>query len=337
MAIKGKPDSNIEYMAEDSNTPNASQRLFNLIIKEFREACSKVKVPPAVGDHNKYIRNTILDQGRGDYDSPREGLSCEELVSFYNYYYLGMHYSSSLQIFDEFYDQLFSRSLDEKDLIFIDFGCGTLASSLAFARVCKKHNYSRPINYLCIDRSLAMLRKAKEISKTVFEADGDLNDTQLWYCSLQEGERQIEDKFNLILDVDSDQKIVELLKDREEEIIYTNIYKSSSQSQPGLLEIIEQNIGIGDDYSIIFNFCYLFASESLNIEKIVELVKEVLEKHPDIPVYAFFQNPDLKILNIKWEEFKKEIDPLLKSRKSGLKKVQFFEHIEVKYEILSNA
>ncbi|MBE9218029.1 class I SAM-dependent methyltransferase [Dolichospermum flos-aquae] len=57
---------------------------------------------------------------------------------------------------------------------------------------------------------------------------------------------------------------------------------------------------------VILNFCYFFASKSLNVNELVITIKNILEKYNRTQVYIVFQNPNIKDpkINGKWYEFK---------------------------------
>ena len=104
----------------------------------------------------KYHRETILEQGRTNFDEPFEGLTPKDKVSLYCLHYMPMHLFSSYHIFTKHLP-----SVSDK-VVFIDFGCGPLTSGIAFWAAFSGH---RDITYLGIDSSKAMCDKAKVINR----------------------------------------------------------------------------------------------------------------------------------------------------------------------------
>jgi hypothetical protein len=64
------------------------------------------------------------------------------------------------------------------------------------------------------------------------------------------------------------------------------------------------------EYLIVLNYSYLFASSTLDVEKLAELVKKILNTYKSHKICLFFQNPPLEFLNRKWEKFKSLIPEL---------------------------
>lgn len=115
-----------------------------------------------------YQRKEILQQGRADFDNPSQGLTPEQTVLLYCRQYLQMHLASSRYLFDTChltYDG-FPPFLNSNSL-FIDFGCGPLTSAIALAWYSAQVGNPQPkVNYLGIERSQAMIAKAKEFSQS---------------------------------------------------------------------------------------------------------------------------------------------------------------------------
>lgn len=103
-----------------------------------------------------YHRVTILERGRTNFDEPYSGLSPEDKVLLYCYYYMPMHLYSSYHIF---FKHLLSH-LREK-IVFIDVGCGPLTSGIALWSTSNQTD----ITYIGIDRSQAMLDKAWSVNQ----------------------------------------------------------------------------------------------------------------------------------------------------------------------------
>lgn len=123
----------------------------------------------------EFQRKVILSQGRADFTQAYRDLDFDyslqpyELVDMYCYYYLQMHYSSSLALFANLKEALQKTLLDQKDFLFIDIGCGPLTSGAALVEA---HNQSGQGNtlkmhYIGFDNSEAMLEKAEQVAVLV--------------------------------------------------------------------------------------------------------------------------------------------------------------------------
>ena len=104
----------------------------------------------------KYHRDDILQQGSANFSEGFKGLSPEDMVLLYCCYYMPMHLFSSYHIFTKHLGPVSTK------VIFIDVGCGPLTSGIAFWAAFAGH---RDITGICIDKSKAMLNKAKEINR----------------------------------------------------------------------------------------------------------------------------------------------------------------------------
>jgi SAM-dependent methyltransferase len=113
-------------------------------------------------------RKFILQQGRADFSSHIQELTPEQTVLLYCCHYLQMHLASSRYVFDTCH-AAFDGDLPflNPHSIVIDFGCGPLTSAIALAwysaRVGKPN---LRLNYIGIERSAAMIEKARQFSQS---------------------------------------------------------------------------------------------------------------------------------------------------------------------------
>jgi len=56
------------------------------------------------------------------------------------------------------------------------------------------------------------------------------------------------------------------------------------------------------DYLIVLNYSYLFASSTLDVSNLALLVEKILNTHKSHKICLLYQNP--VFLNSKWDEFK---------------------------------
>lgn len=135
-----------------------SELFKELVVKPFEDPNP---LPQAWVDHVrnrdfKYHRETILEQGRTNFDESFEGLTSKEKVLIYCLHYMPMHLFSSYHIFTRYFP------LVNDKVVFVDFGCGPLTSGIAFWAAFARN---RDITYLGIDSAKAMLDKAREINR----------------------------------------------------------------------------------------------------------------------------------------------------------------------------
>lgn len=114
-------------------------------------------------------RKIWLQQGRQNFDNPNTHncpLNSSELVDLYCYYYLQMHYSSSLLIFNNGAETLLDICNAKNSVHFIDIGCGPITSGIAFNHWLQDNiEGSKNILYYGIDTSKSMYKKAEELLK----------------------------------------------------------------------------------------------------------------------------------------------------------------------------
>ena len=89
-------------------------------------------------------------------------------------------------------------------------------------------------------------------------------------------------------------------------------FLKSYKSHDYILELIDIYLSSGQyqEYLIVLNYSYLFASNTLDEKKLAELVQEILNTYKSHKICLLYQNPNKKDLNSKWEEFKSLIPEL---------------------------
>lgn len=140
-----KPGENLTRLFED------------LVVRPFEEHPSPQPwVEHVVNTDHTYHREEILQQGGANFSEGFNGLLPKDMVLLYCVYYLPMHLFSSYHIFRKHLTPVSDK------VMFIDFGCGPLTSGLAFWAAFAGQ---RDITYIGIDKSEAMLNKAREINR----------------------------------------------------------------------------------------------------------------------------------------------------------------------------
>ncbi|BAZ28553.1 hypothetical protein NIES4074_09870 [Cylindrospermum sp. NIES-4074] len=90
------------------------------------------------------------------------------------------------------------------------------------------------------------------------------------------------------------------------------------ESYDALVPLIDKYIHQNPELLIILNFSYFFASKSLDVQELVDIIKNILAKHNTNQVYIVFQNPDTTYteINNKWHDFRNLL-PAIESIISG--------------------
>jgi hypothetical protein len=111
----------------DPETPNKVKDLLKGFDYDFNNQISEIWKNEVTNNGSEYHRKTLLKQGRCDFDNPTNGLTSEELICLYNYYYFAMHFQSSFWLYNHIWNSGFAvMFIINKNPIFIDLSCGTL-------------------------------------------------------------------------------------------------------------------------------------------------------------------------------------------------------------------
>jgi len=125
----------IDSYINDSETPDIVKGLLKGFVYDFNNQISKAWKNEVTNKDSDYHRKILLKQGRCDFDNPTNGLTSEELICLFNYYYFPIHFQSSFWLYNYIWNSGFAvMFIINKNPLFIDLGCGTLASSIAFAQ-----------------------------------------------------------------------------------------------------------------------------------------------------------------------------------------------------------
>lgn len=89
-------------------------------------------------------------------------------------------------------------------------------------------------------------------------------------------------------------------------------FLKSYKSHDYILELIETYLSSGQyqEYLIVLNSSYLFASSTLDVMNLAQLVKKILNTNKSPKICLTYQNPSIDSLNSKWDEFKSHFPKL---------------------------
>jgi len=169
----------VELIAEKVYSPSAvTQRVFqDLIINHINTSGYLQKYS------NVEIRADILNYGRADFTVSYKDLTPYDRVQLYCYFNMRKHFFTTYAIYEKIFTTLNSNAFkNSKELVFIDFGCGSLTSGLALASL-YYDNKNEPISmrYIGIDIAESMLEKAKEFAESeLFSTNSKLSFYNNW-------------------------------------------------------------------------------------------------------------------------------------------------------------
>ncbi|PSL23715.1 class I SAM-dependent methyltransferase [Chitinophaga ginsengisoli] len=110
-----------------------------------------------------FHRNVVLENGRADFALASQGLTPEQKVDLYCYYYFQMHCVSSWWFY-RYLNPRLNTYIKTKDVFFVDIGCGPFTSGLAFNYYLLEADSLNKLNvdYIGIDTADSMLTRAKD-------------------------------------------------------------------------------------------------------------------------------------------------------------------------------
>jgi hypothetical protein len=104
----------------DNSLPEIVINLLKSFDYDFNNQSSTNWLKEVINTDNEYHRKVLLKQGRCNFDTPPNGLTSEELICLYNYYYFGMHFQSSFWLFNHIWNSGFAvMFIINRDPIFI--------------------------------------------------------------------------------------------------------------------------------------------------------------------------------------------------------------------------
>lgn len=114
---------------------------------------------------SSFHRNTVLKQGKANFDIASDGLSAIEKVDLYGYYYFQMH-MTSLFVFYLTVENSLVDMMHNKQIHFVDVGCGPGTGGYAFNSIIERQSTLQPY-YYGLDSSINMLEKGKSVLDSI--------------------------------------------------------------------------------------------------------------------------------------------------------------------------
>lgn len=335
----------INEIIRHSSTPTEIKTLFQEIVSDYDNQKSRAWLTELylnqTGDRYKLHHHTkrILKQGKVLFDKPTHKLTSKEIILLYKYYYFPMHFTSSFWLYDKYYSLGFSKYLTNTNPIFIDFGCGTFTSAVALSSVIKKHilptnslnnqnihnQEEFGIYYIGIDNSKSVLIENREFLR--------LNQSfhSLWNCHKTKHEERYTDFFSIVA-AEENNKVFEII---DEYIINRTLplpYKHTITN--GISPINYKNI-YNNEFVIILNFSYLFGSDSLVVDELVNFVNQLIIKYSYLKICAFYQNTTHPKNNRNWHIFKEKVHMKSILPKHQTASIQHYKYSDgVLYDVL---
>lgn len=365
--------SSIHKFIEDESTPEPIKWLFRRFVSEFDRQNSSAWYEQVKSTSSEYHRKTLLKQGRCDFDKPKHNLTGKELIVLYNYYYFPMHYQSSYEIFSIFFKQYFDSKSNTFFFHDYGCGTLSSAMAfgaclqqhlnyMTEGEIIEnnKINYLRPIGYEYSYNHIDVLNHMSYIKEfnsfpyiEKYELGKIRNAGGIQYFDLP-------DFVNGYYLFDISSEIINYLDEFLQENCYVENYQNYFYNTSACTDGHFYFLNIADKFycncnkfcaeplafksfcndqkktpsevNVIVNFSYVLASESVNVENIKALIVEYQKTGCNLIIIN--QNPDLDILNHKWEELKNGIN--FKHVKKGTQAIKHFSSkSKSRFEIIS--
>jgi hypothetical protein len=290
--------------------PNRLKKCFEICVKQPYDNHPKTDawLKEIVNKEPKYHRDVILERGTCNFNLPFNGLDSSDKVFLYCYQYMQMHVMSNYHVFYKHRD-LFSKYID----------CDISPSS-----------YKDFPSSLFVDFGCGPLSAGLGFVHSCIDANNSNDSMNFYYIGIDSAKPML---------------------DKAKEICKSRCFGTSSfkflESDDKLLTTMEGYISQHPQLLIILNFSYFFASVSLDVHKLVRLVKEIINKYESNQIYVAFQNPQGYSLNQKWNKFREAL-PMLQSvlENGSLEEIIEYEYtmrgsndmkdIKLYYDILQN-
>ena len=336
-------------------TPSGIRFLLIEFVKEFESQNSIAWNKEVKATNKKYHCHELLKKGLGEicqsYNKKSDELSGEELVCLFNYYYFPILFESSFQIYSRIWDAKFEhRFISNNALIFIDLGCGSFPSSLAFSELYKQKIQNQSMwgansterfefninSYVFIYESPYFSSYIENYFSENFSAREYRNHWTFNISPLDifsTGVQPLTDVFHVTDRMIFDNGLLidsfHLLKIKEKYFAKAfDLLETLDSGYPfhNLVDSFNHN------KSVIININYLGSVHFFDVEEITAAIKRLMSANDKFNFAIIFQNNGNLDLQIKWEELKGNLG--IRSVSEGQIKLAISPLIKINYEIL---
>jgi len=357
----------IYKLLNEADTPVQIRNLLTEFVRDFEMQNSIAWNREVKQTDVNYHCENILLAGRVDftskYNKNKHELSNSELICLFNYYYFPILLEGSYFLFGKIWDSNFEHYFTKNNsLIFIDLGCSTLPSSLAFSQVYDRFKCNNSIwkardlrdeyhinSYVFFDNSIGStgyikdfidkhtgmeLESAKTTSTFFNHTVEPFYSTNYCPCTdiFLEGDIHSYTGGNFNIKV----PIIELFEK------YTSKSFQLRNDMDRYFPFSKYILKYSQNLSFLLNISELRFSSSFDVNALVENVNQIIKEYPNVNLAIIYQSFDDAKRDEKWEDLKSAINfkiitkgefslPLDKS-----KSVRFEILLRTQYEQLTN-
>ena len=347
--------SEIHNLIALPETTSEIRFLLQEFVKEFESQNSIAWNKKVKATNKKYHCHELLKKGLGEisqsYNKKSDELSGEELVCLFNYYYFPILFESSFEIFSRIWDSKFEhRFISNNALVFIDIGCRTFPSSLAFSQIYNQKiqnqsiwgaNSTEPFefninSYVFIDESPYISSYIDNYFSEHFSAREYRNHWTFNISPLDifpTGIQPVTDVFHVADRMIFDNGLLidsfHLLKIKEKYFARAFDLLESIDSGFPFHNLVDS---FNHNKSVIININYLGSVHFFDVEEITFAIKRLISTNDKTNFAIIFQNNGNLDLQLKWEELKENLG--VRSVSEGQIKLAISPLIKINYEIL---
>lgn len=351
--------SSIHKFIESKETPEAVKTLFIRFVDEFEKQNSTSWNEQVTKQTPLFHRKKLLNQGQCDFDNPPLNLTTAELIILYNYYYFPMHYQSSYDIYDNLFsecDAFKNKTFFFQDYGCGTLS-STMAFSACFQKYTSREiEANNELNY---NYTSAVIKPQNEFKYNEIDVCSHLHFYVAdQFTSVESGGElgiirnaqkivrfDLPNLINGYFLYDKSNNLTAYLTDFLKENFYSELYCDYFFNMADCTDghfyfpspadkfyvgnfwgidpfrsFCQSQQKSARDVTVILNFSYVFASESIDIDKLVSIIDEYQKSGCQLIIVN--QNPDIDAFNEKWEILKKRIKYI--PYKQGVLPIKFF-------------
>jgi hypothetical protein len=323
----------IYKLLNEAGTPVQIRNLLNEFVRDFEMQNSDAWYREVKQTDVNYHCENILLAGRVDftskYNKNKHELTNSELICLFNYYYFPILLEGSYFLFRKIWDSNFEHYFTKNNsLIFIDLGCSTLPSSLAFSLVYDSFKSNNSIwkardlkdeyhinSYVFFDKSIGSTAYIKDFidKHTGMELESAKSTSTFFNHTVEpfyrtnyspctdiflEGNIHSSKGGNFNITV----PIIEL---------FEKYAINSFQLRNGMdryFPFSKYVLKYSQNLSFLLNISELRFSNSFDVNSLVENLNQIIKEYPDVTLAIIYQTFDGAKTDKKWEDFKSSIN-----------------------------